>query len=411
MLLEGGSAIKYSEKRLTTSISHSTIQRARICQESKRSSCAERRRGLVYWRHPSKPRPIKTSRNCDHSRCGYDVDFVNLRCEEYYSDSRIPEMKFGTALEDARRRDFTVNALFYNVHSGLVEDFTGNGLSDLKEGIIRTPLPAMETFSADPLRMLRAIRFASRFGFDLDSGVAAALRAPINVAALRSKVSKERVGTELMGMLAGPRPYQAIEYIFGHGLHHAIFEMPPICSDSDNMQERWATALQTVRSLHDVSTMQPSLLQSNRVVIEEDENVKRERQALIYLSAILFSFTDLTYPVKSKRERVGMYVGMVSIKWKRSHVIAALEIAEACSVFKYLRSNPDKVLAARTVCKLKSNWTLSLTLAAARECSSTNNEGEKVGILEFYSALRDTIEDTWKLNGYWSAAELSGEKI
>lgn len=74
------------------------------------------------------------------------VDLVNLRSETYTQESRVPQMEFGTPEEDALRRDFTINSLFYNINTGLVEDFSGRGLEDLEKGIIRTPLAAMETF-------------------------------------------------------------------------------------------------------------------------------------------------------------------------------------------------------------------------------------------------------------------------
>ena len=85
-------------------------------------------------------------------------------------------MTFGTPEQDAFRRDFTINSLFYNINTGTVEDFTGRGIEDMKFGIIRTPLPAKETFIDDPLRVLRAIRFASRFGFSLDESLVEAAR-------------------------------------------------------------------------------------------------------------------------------------------------------------------------------------------------------------------------------------------
>lgn len=97
---------------------------------------------------------------------GLDLDFVNLRSEEYAENSRIPEtMRFGTPKEDAERRDLTINSLFYNLHTESVEDFTGTGIDDMKNGIIRTPLDPMSTFLDDPLRVLRAVRFAARLDF------------------------------------------------------------------------------------------------------------------------------------------------------------------------------------------------------------------------------------------------------
>ncbi|KAF9610723.1 hypothetical protein IFM89_024573 [Coptis chinensis] len=91
----------------------------------------------------------------------YDIwiDFVNLRSENYSENSRIPTMTFGTAKDDAYRRDLTINSLFYNINTNAVEDFTERGIKDLKSGKIVTPLPPKETFLDDPLRVLRAIRF------------------------------------------------------------------------------------------------------------------------------------------------------------------------------------------------------------------------------------------------------------
>lgn len=107
---------------------------------------------------------------------GLDLDFVNLRSEEYAENSRIPEtMRFGTPKEDAERRDLTINSLFYNLHTETVEDFTGMGLNDMKNGIIRTPLDPMTTFIDDPLRVLRAARFAARLGFNITSEVKRAM--------------------------------------------------------------------------------------------------------------------------------------------------------------------------------------------------------------------------------------------
>ena len=118
---------------------------------------------------------------------GYDVDFVNLRKETYTEDSRHPQMEFGTAKEDALRRDATVNALFYNLHTDKVEDFTG-GLGHMSEKLIKTPLDPYQTFVDDPLRVLRLIRFASRLGFSIDPESEKAMSDPGIQEALKMKI-------------------------------------------------------------------------------------------------------------------------------------------------------------------------------------------------------------------------------
>ncbi|CAN0462083.1 unnamed protein product, partial [Discosporangium mesarthrocarpum] len=85
-------------------------------------------------------------------------------------------------------RDLTINALFYNINTGKVEDFTGMGTSDLREGLVRTPLPPVETLLDDPLRVLRSVRFASRLGFKVSPDLMAAAGDPRVHEALLNKV-------------------------------------------------------------------------------------------------------------------------------------------------------------------------------------------------------------------------------
>ena len=104
-----------------------------------------------------------------------------------------------------------------------MEDFTGKGLDDLRQGVIRTPLPPRTTFLDDPLRILRAVRFASRFGFALDDAIAAAAADPEVQTKLRTKVSRERVGKEIQGMLRGPSPGDALTLLCRFELYDAVF--------------------------------------------------------------------------------------------------------------------------------------------------------------------------------------------
>jgi tRNA nucleotidyltransferase (CCA-adding enzyme) len=150
-------------------------------------------------KNPEKSKHLETATT---NIFGFDVDFVNLRKETYSEDSRNPQMEFGTAEEDAFRRDATINALFYNIHSDLVEDFTG-GLKDLDAKHIRTPLEPKTTFMDDPLRVLRLIRFASRLDFTIDAESEKCMSDPTVMDALKIKISRERVGIEVEKMLKG----------------------------------------------------------------------------------------------------------------------------------------------------------------------------------------------------------------
>ncbi|OHF01409.1 poly A polymerase head domain-containing protein [Colletotrichum orchidophilum] len=153
---------------------------------------------------------------------GLDVDFVNLRKETYTQDSRNPTMEFGTAEEDALRRDATINALFYNLHTGLVEDLTG-GLTDMKARLIRTPMEPLQTFTDDPLRVLRLIRFASRLDFAIDPAATAVMADVQVLLALKLKISRERVGVEMEKMLKGKNPHMSLDLIRTLNLYETIF--------------------------------------------------------------------------------------------------------------------------------------------------------------------------------------------
>ncbi|KAK4179218.1 mitochondrial CCA tRNA nucleotidyltransferase [Triangularia setosa] len=173
-------------------------------------------------RNPDKSKHLATS---TIKLCGLDVDFVNLRKETYTEDSRNPQVEFGTAEEDARRRDATVNALFYNLVTGEVEDFVG-GLPDLEAGIIRTPMEPLQTFMDDPLRVLRLVRFASRLGFRIDKAVEEVMADENVLRNLKVKISRERIGVELEKMLKGKHPVESLRLINRLGLYHAVFTVP-----------------------------------------------------------------------------------------------------------------------------------------------------------------------------------------
>ncbi|KAF2148911.1 poly A polymerase C-terminal region-like protein [Myriangium duriaei CBS 260.36] len=163
---------------------------------------------------------------------GLDIDLVNLRKETYTEDSRNPQMEFGTPEEDALRRDATINAMFYNLNTLQIEDFTARGFEDMQNGIIRTPLEPYQTFKDDPLRVLRLIRFASRLGYSLDQAAAESMRNDDIKIALKVKISRERVGVELEKMLRGPDPLGALQMIIDAGLYKTVFSDPTVTENA-----------------------------------------------------------------------------------------------------------------------------------------------------------------------------------
>ena len=151
-----------------------------------------------------------------------EVEFVGARKESYRADSRKPIVEDGTVEEDQNRRDFTINALAFSLNAAdfgtLVDPF--NGMEDLHNGIIRTPLDPDTTFSDDPLRIIRGIRFATQLGFRIEEGTLEAMKRNRE----RVKIlSRERIDTELEKILMSPIPSVGFYLLDECGLLPLIF--------------------------------------------------------------------------------------------------------------------------------------------------------------------------------------------
>ncbi len=205
----------------------------------------------------------------------YNLEFVGTRKEEYKSDSRKPIVTEGTLFDDLERRDFTVNALAVKLtcqrEGEIIDEF--NGIEDLQSKILRTPKDPFVTFSDDPLRMMRAARFASQLQFSIDDN---ALTAMQQMADRITIISQERITDEFLKILNSPKPSVGINILHTTGLlkyvfpdverlagvdlatvgnkryshkdvyHHTLKVVDNVCSTSTNVWLRLATLLHDI---------------------------------------------------------------------------------------------------------------------------------------------------------------------
>lgn len=314
----------------------------------------ETHRVAVIVSNPEQSKHLETARMKVR---GLWIDLVNLRSEEYAKDSRIPSMTFGTPEQDASRRDFTINSLFYNINVGCIEDFTGKGLEDMRAGIIRTPLPAKETFLDDPLRVLRAVRFASRFAFECDADLLQAASDDQVREALGHKVSRERIGTELEGMLAGPDPVGAVKLLDKLGLFEAVFEVPLHIAPR-------------AEGFPDAGT---ALLEHAHAVMKQWEPLKvltLEEKRQLLIAALFLPLRELqTANGKNRLQTLSSHVIRDALKWKNKDV-EAVELmhavsSELCSIYFDLSSSKDvRVRLGNCIRKLKGMWRAGCVVAS-----------------------------------------------
>ena len=353
---------------------------------------------------------------------GFDVDLVNLRKEKYADDSRNPTVEFGTPEEDAFRRDSTVNALFYNLQTSEVEDFTGRGFQDMERKVIKTPLAPLQTFKDDPLRVLRSIRFASRLMYEIAPEDEVAMRDRTIKAALRLKITRERVRVEVLKMLGspelnsslsflkGPSPRRALFLIDRLGLYNEVFTDPTNADCKSVDTGDWHFAYDMLRSMireeSEGSTIPISFETIRSILLRSPED--------IYHAWLLTCFVPWARePPKSSQKPSKRPVTAASLAAREglkaenkiyrlvddatSHLQDIIEMKDAFNhedqtanlLLKRKQGNGAKTqreIQGSAIRKWGSNWRSSVMYALLTEVAETKTETHRRAVLDGYTS-------------------------
>jgi len=453
-----------AEKK-SNSISNSKIK------QKKKTKKSESHKIAVISANPSQSKHLETA---TMRVLGVDIDFVNLRAEEVYDpNSRIPTHRtrqFGTPLEDALRRDFTVNSMFFNIRTRMVEDFTGRGWSDLIQNqLLVTPIDPSVTFRDDPLRVLRALRFGVRYNLTLHQDVKLAAMGKHVHDSLHVKVSRERVGKELEAMISGKnaRPMMALRwmtdlklagcvFIFPNetimkGNKHTIegnlmgFQYQHLTNDDERAKVRELGWIESARALLFLPTVLDALESVMSTLPDEipPPGITILDRRMIYLLVFLLPFRHLSYTdKKDKIIKVLTYMIRDGIKFKNkdlntfdtvmTHIdqmramLRNIDINQKLlipndnhSPFKHVfhnvsTSSPTRLQVGMLLRNLKETWITCLLVAAVSElCSHSSKDIIDLNVKAEIDSIpiRVThfihiVRDEYKLDNCWKIRPL-----
>jgi len=242
--------------------------------------------------NPEKSKHIETSKAYIPLSSGktQEIDFAQARKEIYKDNSRIPDTQPATPQEDAMRRDLTINSIFYNIIENKLEDFTGMGIKDLIANTIRTPMNPLKTFSEDPLRIFRTLRFTAKYNGKIDPETYQAMLDPSLRNDIKQKISKERIGQEFVKILKNPNANYALQLLKDTGLWDDIVaeaikgtpysgKMAPMDMPQENVHHKltlWGHTMEVIKN-----------------IIEKYKDAEPEKRITMILAALMHDLGKL----------------------------------------------------------------------------------------------------------------------
>lgn len=316
-----------------------------------------------------------------------DIDFVGLRAESYDDKSRIPSVTPGTVETDALRRDFTVNTLFFNIRTEKIEDITKRGYKDLQTKVLVTPISPLQSFLEDPLRILRGIRFASRFEFTIDPSVVSAIQDPKVCKAFEKKVSKERVGEEIEKMLKGANAKLALQLLYSTNTYQFTFDTLPA-----EKEFQIPKALEATESLfQSLALTFPKLMK-----LSEDEKIG------LWLYVALIPWSSQTVMVKKKQFYIPAIIAKDKLKLRSTYVNQLNQCCTFNPIFDELvndTSTKNCSSIGSLIRQLNKSWEVVFLTSVIYSCCKTPAASVS-NTFSSYKSLYDFIYDKNLQNAY-----------
>lgn len=347
-------------------------------------------------KNPDKSKHLET---CTTKICGLDIDFVNLRSESYSDDSRIPTITTGTPIQDAYRRDATLNALFFNLTTMTIEDLTGSGLKDLAHGVLRTPLEPRKTFLDDPLRCLRLIRFASNYGFEIDPVTIEAMKDNDIKVALNTKISRERIGVEFRKMIINKRGLVGVREALGFIREvnfSCIFDLGDTKVDESWLVENEKKLNDDIlENIGNILEKLPTILEADVLKYSSylgDASEENDR-ILFFTSLILKGWRDTKVKV-GKKETYVSYLCILNglklpLRTADNVSMVVRNVENTVKAAKEFRDMSRSDLAKHFILPYQDKWELNLLINCCLECfDGFDNYG---AVLSKYDQLMQCI--------------------
>jgi tRNA nucleotidyltransferase (CCA-adding enzyme) len=253
----------------------------------------------VIKSNPEKSKHLATAemRIKPSSGTEYVIQFAGARQEVYDEKSRNPTIQPATAQEDAQRRDLTINSMFYNIDTKEIEDFTGKGITDLITNTIRTPLDPLKTFSDDPLRIFRTVRFCAKYNGKISAETFEALKNPELINKLKTKISKDRIGKEMVKIISNPNVNVAFDILKETGL------MDSIISDAikgTKYEGKISNVEMSQNNAHHKLTLWGHTMQVVSNVLSKYQDAQEEKKIAMVLAALFHDLGKLFSEIRGE---------------------------------------------------------------------------------------------------------------